>query len=174
MAESLWNAAEEYLAAQILAGMGTGSDYTTLQMRAVKRWAQFDTPELDKLGNENLLPATILTSFRSTAVPAGHSGPGTLNRQNTYFVVVAGVTKGSREQATADAKTIIWRYEDLFATLRFSGVAADDGSKASRIISSQETTLFRSEVALWPIPSSQADMVYGLGIVAFAVTGVTV
>jgi len=169
MAESLWNGVDDYLKAQILANLGPAGDYTTLKISDVRKWARFDVVDCAKL----TLPAVIVVSPNSNAVPAGHSGAVTINRKNTYLITLVSVVEGTMEQATEDAKTLVWRVEDLFATLRFSGVAAADGSKADRVIGGGESNMFRSQVTLWDKDSMAADSVYGIGITAMAVTGTT-
>lgn len=170
MTESLWNAADDYLAAQMLAALGSGGDYEDLLLTSVQQWAQFDVPDFKGV----TLPFGIVMSYRSNAESAGHDGSATIKSDNTYLVAAICVVDGTKAQATRDAKTLVWRMEQLFKTLRFQGVTTDNGSKASRIIRGQGGGLFRSEIDLWSKPTSQADSVYGLGVTAFAVSGIAI
>lgn len=170
MAESLWNVADDYLASRVAAVMGSGGSYTTLKIATVKKWAVFDAIDLDNI----TLPATIIVSPNSTATPAGHGSSSTIIRKNTYLVTLVNVVEGTKEQATADAKTLAWRTENMLAETRIQGAASDDGSKVDRIIGGDNSVLFRSQVTLWDKPTSEADSVYGIGITAIAMTGTTV
>lgn len=168
MAESLWNTVDDYIAEQIEEALGVGGSYTTLPVLDVRKWARFDPIDCDKLTT----PAIVVVSTSSSATPAGHSGNVKLIRKNTYVVTLVAVVDGTSEQATQDAKTLVWRLEDLFAELRFVATA-DDGSRADRVIGG-DSNLFRSQVTLWDKDSSLADSVYGIGITGMAVTGTTV
>lgn len=170
MTESLWNACDDYLAAQMLAALGSAGSYTTLKITSVQQWAQFDVPNFAK----QTLPFGIISSYSGLSAPAGHSGTESIPTKNTYTVAAICVCEGTRAQATKDAKTMIWRMEKLFKTLRFQGVTSDDGSKASSVVRADNGAMFRPQVALWDKPSSQSDSVYGLGIVAFAVSGIAI
>lgn len=169
MAESLWLAGDDYLATQVLAALGASGDYTTLIIKDVHKWAQFDVPDFKDI----LLPASIIVSYDSAARPAGHDGSATIKRENTYYYALVSVVEGTKQDATRDAKILAWRQEALLSTLRFQGVTADDGSKIGRVISTRDSNMFRTNVALWSKPTSKSDSVYGLAITAFALTGVT-
>jgi len=170
LAESLWNAAEEYLAEQLFAGMGPASSYATLKLTSVKRWAQFDAVDFKGC----TLPFGIIMSFDGRAQAGGVDGSAAIRRVNAYTAAVICVTDGTREQATIDAKTLEWRTAHLLSTLRFGAVTAADGSKLSRVISAGDGQMFRSNINLWDKPTSQADSVYGISAVYFTLTGNTV
>lgn len=169
MAESLWNAAEEYLATQLLSGMGPASSYADLKLTTVKRWAQFDVANFKNC----VLPFGIIMSFDGRAQAAGVDGSATIKRVNGYTAAIICVTDGTREQATIDAKTLEWRTANLLSTLRFGTVTADDGSKMSKVISAGEGQMFRSNISLWDKPTTNADLVYGLSAVYFTLIGNT-
>jgi len=169
VAESLWNAAEEYLATQLLTGMGPASSYSSLKLTAVKRWAQFDVVNFKNCA----LPFGIIMSFDGRAQAAGVDGSTTIKRVNAYTTAIICVTDGTREQATIDAKTPEWRTANLLATLRFGTVTAADGSKLSKVISAGEGQMFRSNISLWDKQTSQSDSVYGISAVYFTLIGNT-
>ncbi len=168
MTESLWNACDDYLAAQMLATLGAAGDYNNLLLTSVQQWAQFDVPDFAK----QTLPFGVISSYSGLSVPAGHSGTESIPMKNTYTFAAICVVEGTKAQATKDAKTLVWRMEKLFKTLRFQGVESADGSKASPVIRADNGAMFRPQVALWDKPTVKSDSVYGLGIVAFAVSGI--
>lgn len=168
MSESLWNAGEAYLKTQILADMGAAGDYTTLVLDSTYIWGKWGVEELEKL----TLPVCIITSYRGLANQAGHSGSSRIQTNDQYSVIVSFVCGGTREAATINAKTLLWRGLKLFRTLRFAGISADDGSKLDRVIHGD--AMFRYGVDIWPKPSSTADSVYGLSYIDFDLRGTTV
>lgn len=168
MAESLWTAIDDYLATQVMAAMGSGGDYATLNLAAVYKWVRFDAPDFKGLQT----PFGIVMSYDAIGVPTGHDGATVIKTSNTYMYALISVCDGTMSDATVNAKTLAWRQEKLLKSLRFVGVASDDGSKAGRIIRGQDNML-RTSVALWDMSTTRADKVYGLAITAFAVTGTT-
>lgn len=169
--ESLWSTADDYLATTLLSTMGTASAYTTLQISSVQIWAQFDAVDFAAIPR----PFSIISSFDSSTdvTGVGQDGSSRLHRANTYRYVICSVVDGTKSQATRDAKTLVWRQEQMLAGLRFVGVTATDGSKIGRILSGKESYFMRSNVALWQRTSSSNDNMYGLAITAFALTGTT-
>lgn len=170
MSESLWVAVDTYLKEQLLAELGSAGDYSTLQVQNVYVWAQTHPSEWANLQT----PFQVIMSFDSSAVPAGHDGESTIKRQQSYQVVVLSVVDGTAENATRDAKILAHRTEKLLATLRWAGITADDGSKASRPRAGNRN-LLATGIELYPRPSSsQPDSRYGVAVTAFTVTGLTV
>ena len=169
MTESLWNAVDNYLAAQILADMGNAGSYTTLQLASVEKWAQFDVVDF----RDMTLPFGIVMSYRGDSEPAGHSGESRLQTKESYTVAICVVCDGTKAAATADAKTLVWRLKKFLRGLRITDLSADDGSKADRIVRGAGQ-MFTTQIDLWAKPSSRnADSVYGTGVVGFAVSGTT-
>lgn len=170
MSESLWNAADDYLATQILANMGSAGSYTTLKLASVEKWAQFDVIDFQGMTT----PFGIVMSYRNNSVPAGHSGESRIQTNETYDVVICLVTDGTRSTATANAKTLAWRLTKFVRGLRITGLTSDDGSKIDRVIRG-DGNMFAAQINLWDKPSSMnADSVYGMAAIAFRLQGTTV
>jgi hypothetical protein len=169
MNESLWNTADEYLAATLQTQMGLASAYTSLQITSVQVWAQFDAVDFAAIPR----PFSIVSSFDSSTETSGigQDGSNRLKRANTYRYVIVSVCDGTKASATMDAKTLVWRQEHLLAGLRFGDVTATDGSRLGRILSPKENYFMRSNVALWPKSTSGTENMYGLAITAFALGG---
>lgn len=171
MAESLWNSLDDYLAAQLLAGMGSAGSYTTLVVTQVDKLAQVDVQDWTK---NYTAPFQIVMSFQSRAVAAGHDGSSTIKRDVEYSVVVINVCEGAPAVATRDAKILVHRTEKLLATLNFAGVSADDGSLL-RGRPRGSNSMFASVVELFPHPSqNRSNLRYGVGTTAFSIQGLTV
>lgn len=172
MAESLWVGLDDYLAAQLLTGMGSASAYTTLVITEVATLAQIDVQDWSKLYTA---PFQIVMSFQSRSQPAGHDGSSTVKRDVEYLVTVVNVVEGTPSVATMNAKILIHRTEKLLSTLSFAGVTADDGSLLRGRPKGNGGRMFMSDVELFQRPSnSQSNLRYGVGITAFSIAGLTV
>lgn len=171
MTEALSNVADSYFAALMLSEMGPGSSYATLKLASVEKWAQFDPEDFKGM----TLPFGIVMSNAGTSEPAGHDGDAAIKTKDSHAYALIVVCDGTRTEATANAKTLAWRVKKMLRSVRFQGdtVTTDDGTKLSRTIQTTSGALFREETFLWAKPTSKADSVYGLGVVAFTVSGVT-
>lgn len=172
MAESLLTVASSYLATQILADMGSGGSYGTLELSSVVQWARYDVVDFSKV----MRPFGIVSAFQSTSQPAGHGSDNSIARKMQIPIAVTLVCEGDMATATANAQTLAWRLEKFLAGLRLSGtsVTADDGSKLSRVVGSGDGSLFTTMIGLWDKPTSSTTIVYGVAMAAFTVTGTAV
>ena len=169
--ESLWNALDDYLAAQLLAAMGSAGSYTTLIIAETEASALIDVQDWPK---EFTTPFQIVESVDSISTLAGHDGGNTVKRAVDYSVRILSVCDGTRVVATRNAKTLIWRTEKLLATLNFATVRANDGS-ALRGRPRGENRIFSSGVKLFPHPSnSRPGLYHGVDVTDFSITRMTV
>lgn len=169
MAESLWNALDDYLAAQLLGELGSAGDYTTLIVTSVDSHAQIDVQDWAKTYTT---PFQIVMSFQARSQPAGHDDSSTIKRDVEYTVTVISVVEGVPAIATRDAKILVHRTEKFLSTLLFSGVSADDGSLLRGRPKTAGREFFASDIELFQRPSSsQSNIRYGVGITAFSVAG---
>lgn len=167
MAESLWNALDDYLAVQLLAGMGSASAYATLQITQVETAPIWDPQDWNRLYTP---PFLIVATFTSRSVVAGHDG-GT-KRDVEFAATVVSVTEGTPSAAKADAATLIHRVEKVLAGITFAGVTATDGSLLRGRPRGSNGRLFESSIEIWPKTShNQANIRYGVGITAFTIAG---
>lgn len=171
MVESLWNTADDYLAAILLAEMGPNSSYQTLKINSVQVWAQYDPIYFEPLPR----PFSIVTSYESFSDVSGigQDGRGRIGRQITYIYRLVSVCDGTLTQASKDAKTLHWRQEDLLSRLRFADVASIDGSAISSILKSKGNKFLAGGIHLWERSTSGSDNMYGLAVSHFALTGAT-
>ena len=169
MAESLWNALDDYLAAQLLAGLGNASSYTTLKITQVETAPIYDPQDWLKLYT---VPFLIVATYTARSVVAGHDGGAMTKRDTEYGVTVASVTEGTPAQAKQNAAILVHRVEKLLAGLTFAGVTADDGSLLRGRPRGANGRLFESSIEIWQRPSAnQPNLRYGVGITAFTVAG---
>jgi hypothetical protein len=159
--ESLWNAIDDRVASTLLSALGEDSDYESLVVKGVHRWATFDLMDLASIE----MPACIVMSFESTAQ---FSRQGSTIRDKKFPVVVIGIVQGSLAQASADIKTLGHRIEKALAELSVAGVVADDGSTA-RKFSPGEIDIAEN-ISIWQKPSSE-NLRYAAISVAFEVGG---
>ena len=170
MSESLWNAADDYLATQILANMGSAGSYTTLKLTSVEKWARFDPIDFRNITT----PFAVIVSYRNEVVPAGHSSESRSQTNDTFSISVLLVTEGTLSVATTNAKILAWRLQKFLRELRITGLTSDDGSKVDRLVRGDKS-MFVTEIALWDKPSTiNSDSVYGIAEVAFRLQGITV
>lgn len=168
--ESLWNAADAYLATQFLANLGRSGLYGTLQVQEVYVWAQTEPAEWSKLET----PFQVVMGQRSTARPAGHDGSTVLKMEMEYPYTVLSVVTGDRTTATRDAKILAHRVERLLSSLRFDGIVAEDGSKASRPRRGSAGAMYATQIELIPRGShNQPDAKYGVAVTVFSLNGIT-
>lgn len=172
MAESLWNALDDYLATQLLAGLGSASDYTTLVVTHVETAPIYDPQDWIKLYT---VPFLIVTTYTARSVISGHDGGTTIKRDTEYAVTIVSVTEGTPAEAKQNAATMVHRVERLLSTLTFAGVTSDNGSLLRGRPRSANGRLFESSIEIWPRPSnSQPNLRYGVGITAFTVAGLNI
>lgn len=169
MSESLWNAVDTYVAANLSLDMAAGGSYTTLVLQSVNTWAVFDAMDFEG----KAFPFAVVSSRDGDAQPAGHIGSTRTITDEVYNVIITLVCEGTKASATADAKTLLWRTLKLLRTLRFSGISADDGSVVQSVIRPERGPMFRFGADLYSRPTVSADSVYGVSWVLFSVRGTT-
>ncbi len=172
MEESLWNALDEYLAAQLLAGLGIASDYETLVITQVETSPIWDPQDWAKLYTA---PFLIVATFASRSAVAGHDGSETIKRDTEYAVSLLSVTEGDPKTAKRNSAILIGRVEKLLSTIRFDGVTTTGGSLLRGRPRNANGRMFESNIEIWPHPShSQPNYRYGVGITAFTAAGLNI
>lgn len=172
MAESLWNALDDYLAAQLLAGLGSSSGFSTLKITQVETAPIYDPQEWTQ---RYTTPFLIVTTYSARSVVSGHDGGSTIKRDTEYGVTVASVCDGAPAEAKRNAAILVHRVERLLSTMTFAGATADNGSLLRGRPRAANGRMFESSIEIWPRPSnSQPNLRYGVGITAFTVMGMNV
>lgn len=111
MAESLWNALDDYLAAQLLAGLGSGSSYATLEITQVETAPMYDPQDWVRLYT---VPFLIVATYTARSSVAGHDGGTMIKRDTEYGVTVASVTEGTPSEAKRNAAILVHRVESFW------------------------------------------------------------
>lgn len=159
MSESLWNDIDARLKSELIAYMGKEGNFTTLVLQDVEASILTDPQAWVK----RELPIAIIDgrTFDSSIEEHGDLWGNNFTARFRYFI--ACITRGSREEATRDAKILANRLR-LFVQQQsntIQTVTDDSGSHPERIIPGN-----RNIVSIYPIVGANNEY-YGYAMRAF-------
>jgi hypothetical protein len=139
---SLWADIDTYLAAELLAELGSAGSYTTQVVKQVVVDDLIDFEKAIKLGN---YPSVIVRSSTASQAPGPHGG-GSARVENTYEYSIVGVLKATGQaQCKRDVQELRRRLREFLKTrLALGGLmSTDDGERV------QKVTWGRSLLEVW-------------------------
>lgn len=161
---SLWADIDTYLAAELLAELGSAGSYTTQVVKQVVIDDLIDFEKAIKLGN---YPSVIVRSSTASQAPGPHGGGGA-RVENTYdYSLVAICQSTGQAQCKRDVQELRRRLREFLRTrLALGGLmSADDGERV------QKVTWGRSLLEVWSNPQMPGTF-FGVTAMEFKVLSI--